>query len=90
MSEPFTGQTSPAADTGADTGPDTGADTGADTGPDPGTTGHPLVDQVLASLAALEDRPAAEHVEVFEAAHDRLRDALADISPEPGGTPAPA
>jgi hypothetical protein len=47
------------------------------TAPDAEPTGHPAVDEVLASLARLEDRPAAEHVEVFEAAHERLRGALA-------------
>lgn len=43
-----------------------------------GSTGHPVVDDVVASVAGLEDRPVAEHVEVFESAHDRLRAALAD------------
>lgn len=42
------------------------------------TTGHPVVDDVVASVAGLDDRPVAEHVEVFESAHDRLRSALAD------------
>ncbi len=51
------------------------------------TTGHPLVDDVLASLEALEGRPLAEHVTVFEDAHDRLRGALADAA-EPGTAPA--
>jgi hypothetical protein len=41
-------------------------------------TGHPDVDAVVASLAQLADRPVSEHVAVFEAAHDRLRAALAD------------
>ena len=34
------------------------------------------VDAVLASLDGLADRPVAEHVAVFEQAHDRLRRAL--------------
>ena len=42
------------------------------------TTGHPVVDDVVASLAGLGERPVSEHVEVFESAHDRLRAALAD------------
>jgi len=42
------------------------------------STGHPAVDEVLASLARLDDRPAADHIEVFESAHERLRSALAD------------
>ena len=45
---------------------------------DVASTGHPAVDEVLASLARLDDRPAADHVEVFESAHERLRAALAD------------
>lgn len=41
-------------------------------------TGHPGVDEVLASLDPLTTMPVSEHVAVFEAAHDRLRSALAD------------
>jgi hypothetical protein len=49
------------------------------------TTGHALVDSVLASLDGLEQRPLAEHVAVFEVAHDGLRAALAeaDGAPQP-------
>jgi hypothetical protein len=39
-------------------------------------TGQPEVDAVLASLDGLADRPVAEHVAVFEQAHERLRRAL--------------
>ena len=54
-------------------------DAAGETGPDSvEPTGHPVVDDVVASLAGLEDRPVSEHVEVFESAHDRLRGALAD------------
>lgn len=42
----------------------------------PGSTGVAEVDAVLASLDGLADRPVAEHVAVFEQAHDRLRRAL--------------
>jgi hypothetical protein len=42
------------------------------------TSEPPLMDAVLGALEGLEDRPVAEHVAVFEAAHDRLRGALAD------------
>lgn len=38
--------------------------------------GVQAVDDVLAGLAALDERPVDEHVEVFEQAHDRLRRAL--------------
>jgi hypothetical protein len=41
-------------------------------------TGDDAVDSVVASLSALEDRPVAEHVTVFEQAHESLRRALAD------------
>lgn len=49
---------------------------------EPGLTGHPLVEEVLVSLDALEQRPVADHVSVFESAHLRLREALTD--PDPG------
>lgn len=47
-----------------------------ESGPDEVTTGVSEVDAVLASLDGLDDRPVAEHVEVFEKAHERLRRAL--------------
>ena len=40
------------------------------------TTGHPQVDDVLASLESLEQLPVEQHVELFEAAHVALRNAL--------------
>lgn len=43
--------------------------------PDDGA-GLPAVDDVLAGLEALDERPVDEHVEVFEQAHDGLRRAL--------------
>jgi hypothetical protein len=47
--------------------------------------GHQVVEEVLASLAGLEERPLDEHVGVFESAHERLRGALSDAaSPVPG------
>lgn len=46
-------------------------------------TGHDEVDAVLDSLTALDDAPVAEHVAVFEAAHDRLRGALATAGQQP-------
>ena len=39
-------------------------------------TGDARVDDVLASLAELEERPVGEHAAVFEQAHERLRAAL--------------
>ena len=46
-------------------------------------TGQAAVDAVLQSLAALDDLPVAEHVEVFDRAHDGLRRALDDAGREP-------
>ncbi|WP_159081635.1 hypothetical protein [Nocardioides sediminis] len=50
--------------------------TEAEGGPDEVATGVGEVDAVLATLDRLADRPVAEHVEVFEKAHERLRRAL--------------
>ena len=41
-------------------------------------TGNDVVDEVLSSLDGLEKSPVSTHVSVFEAAHERLRGALAD------------
>ena len=54
------------------------------------TTGHPVVDEVLACLADLDSRPAAEHVAVFESAQERLREALSDAGAEQPADDAPA
>lgn len=51
----------------------------------PDGTGHPEVDRVLGSLDGLDERPVAEHVAVFEAAHDTLRNALADAGNDSSG-----
>jgi hypothetical protein len=51
-------------------------DTVASDGWEAPTTGVAAVDAVLASVQALDDRPVAEHVSVFEQAHDQLRRAL--------------
>jgi hypothetical protein len=48
-------------------------------------TGHAGVDEVLASLADLETRPAAEHVAVFENAQERLRAALSEAGDDQTG-----
>lgn len=45
-------------------------------------TGVETVDRVLAEVATIGDRPVAEHVEVFERAHEQLRRAL-DAQPDP-------
>lgn len=46
-------------------------------------TGNPVVDSVLDSLEELDRLPPAEHVAVFEAAHERLRGALTDSGEPP-------
>jgi hypothetical protein len=48
-------------------------------------TGHDDVDRVMASLGGLDERPVSEHVAVFEAAHDTLRNALAEASNDSSG-----
>jgi hypothetical protein len=48
-------------------------------------TGNGAVDEVLRSLEGLEERSVAEHVAVFEAAHEALRSALADAGDRSGG-----
>jgi hypothetical protein len=47
-------------------------------------TGVESVDRVLAEVAAVAQAPVADHVVVFERAHDQLRRAL-DAQPEPSG-----
>ncbi|MBI2242994.1 MULTISPECIES: hypothetical protein [unclassified Nocardioides] len=44
-------------------------------------TGVADVDEVIAAVEELEERPIEEHVGVFEAAHDRLRRALDSTEP---------
>ena len=53
---------------------------------DSAPTGHAEVDEVIASLGDLDGRPVDQHAAVFEAAHDRLRTALADAA----GGPTPS
>jgi len=43
-------------------------------------TGNATVDEVVESLQRLEGAPVAEHVPVFENAHEKLRDALTDAA----------
>lgn len=46
-------------------------------------TGHPVVDDVLRTLQGLQSRPVEEHVAVFESAHEKLRQALANADEQP-------
>jgi|SRR5512133_1649571 hypothetical protein len=45
-------------------------------------TGVPAVDEVLAEVDGLDDRPLDEHLATFERAHETLRSAL-DADPGP-------
>lgn len=58
--------------------PDRDEDEGTSTRTDPvpERTGNEAVDGVLDSLAGLADQPVADHVAVFERAHEQLRAAL--------------
>ena len=47
--------------------------------PSPAPTSDTRVDQAIAGLAALGDRPLDEHPRVLEAAHDRLREILGEL-----------
>ncbi len=46
-------------------------------------TGNADVDAVVASLTALDDLPVADHVAVFEQAHESLRRTLAGAANNP-------
>ncbi len=48
------------------------------------TTGDPAVDAALAGLAGLDERPTAEHADVYEEVHRRLDGLLRGASAEPG------
>ncbi|WP_395691706.1 hypothetical protein [Nocardioides sp.] len=52
-------------------------------GPEQVRTGLPSVDEVIAAVEELEDRPVEEHVGVFETAHDQLRRALDPVDDDP-------
>lgn len=53
-------------------------------------TGNAAVDGVIASLAGLAEVPVAEHVAVFERAHEQLRSALdAPAGPKAPTLPGP-
>ncbi|MEV7432061.1 MULTISPECIES: hypothetical protein [unclassified Nocardioides] len=55
---------------------------------EPVRTGVERVDQVIAAVEGLEERPLEEHVGVFETVHDELRRAL-DADPGPADDAAP-
>ena len=71
-------------------GPETPATIETRTAAETPATGDVLVDEVLADLEALDQRPVSAHVAAFESAHERLRSALAGADHETapaGSTP---
>ena len=56
-----------------------------DLGAAPATAGDERVDEALSRLADLEELPVAEHPEVFAYVHQRLSEALGDLSAPSGG-----
>jgi hypothetical protein len=78
----MTEQVSPLGLDEPDPEPETGARDEQPSPPaEPTRTGVPAVDEVLADVDRLDDRPLDEHVAAFERAHDSLRSAL---DAEPG------
>jgi hypothetical protein len=74
----------------AETGPDSAertalADGGAEDGPTmtEGGFGEPRVDDAVARLEELTERPVSEHAEVFDDVHRQLLDALEEAAVEP-------
>jgi hypothetical protein len=55
--------------------------------PDDAGFGDPRVDDAVARLQELSDRPVGEHAEVFDDIHRRLRDALEEAAVEPAEEP---
>ncbi|RFS84080.1 hypothetical protein D0T12_18095 [Actinomadura spongiicola] len=51
--------------------------------PPPDPTGDPRVDAAVARLTELAGRPVPEHVEIFEAVHQRLQELLASADHDP-------
>jgi hypothetical protein len=54
-----------------------------DTEPEP-EAGHPLVEETMARLDDLRDRPVSEHAEVYADIHERLQSALVEADAEHG------
>lgn len=45
---------------------------------------HPLVEETMARLEELRDRPVAEHAEVYADLHERLQSALVEADTDGG------
>ncbi len=76
MSEPLPEYADPAAEDALD----------VDLTPEP--TGNAAVDAVVSSLRGLDELPVADHVAVFEHAHETLRRALSQAGDEAAGSTA--
>jgi hypothetical protein len=91
MTQPYDER--PAAPAAAGDGPAPEAGTGAQppTDGDPSTDddefGDPRVDDAVARLQGLAERPVGEHAEIFDDIHQRLRDALEEAAVEPADEP---
>lgn len=59
------------------TEPDEGGSTRAE--PTVPATGNPAVDAAAQRLAALDDAPVEEHVDIYDDVHRRLQEGLADL-----------
>ncbi|WP_329002064.1 hypothetical protein OHA18_03265 [Kribbella sp. NBC_00709] len=57
---------------------------GAEAIEEPGEGGHPLVEETMARLDELRDRPVSEHGEVYADLHERLQSALVEADAEQG------
>jgi hypothetical protein len=55
---------------------------GPETSPERPDTGEPVVDDAMKRLDDLTDAPVSDHVGVFDEAHRKLQDALADLDEE--------
>ncbi|GAB2684576.1 hypothetical protein [Kribbella swartbergensis] len=49
-----------------------------------GERGHPLVEETMARLDELRDRPVAEHADVYADLHERLQSALVEADADSG------
>ncbi|WP_371404062.1 hypothetical protein OHA10_40270 [Kribbella sp. NBC_00662] len=68
----------------AESAEDPSEDPGDVTGDDTGEGGHPLVEETMARLDELRDRPVSDHGEVYADLHERLQSALVEADAEQG------
>lgn len=63
---------------------DPAAEPDYETEPEPDGDSHPLIDETMARLDDLRDRPVSEHAEVYADVHERLQAALVEADAEHG------